>query len=248
VKLVQARPVIDPFLRSLALRDHYLSEDDAKVLSEAISRVAVVGSNEDMVRKDEVLSHSTLILEGWASRYIRLADGRRQILALHIAGAFIDLHSFLLKRMDHSVASITKCKVALFPHAALRRVTEDKAHLTRLLWLSTMVDAAIQRQWLFSTGQRLATERAAHLICELSTRLSLVGVDGPDTFNCPLTQRELGDVLGISNIHANRILQQLRSQGLIAWQDQRVEILDWRGLADLAEFDPTYLNLEDLRR
>jgi CRP-like cAMP-binding protein len=238
----------NPLVLKLERRDRSLSEQERAVLDRAVDRVMIVEAGQDMVREHDRPTHSTLLLEGWAHRYMLLPSGRRQILALHIGGDFLDLHSFPLKVMDHSVAALTRCKVSLVPHEALQEITQTQPHLTRLLWLSTLIDAAILRQWLLGVGQRSAIERAAHLLCEMRARLAVIEGDGARGFDLPLTQGDLADALGISAVHTNRTLQTLRARGLVTWRGAAVEILDWDALAALAAFDPTYLNLHSERR
>lgn len=236
------------FFRKLMRRDRSLSEAEARALEQAVSHHIEVEADVELVREDEI-SHQSLLLEsGWACRYSALPDGRRQILALHVSGDFVDLQSFPLKRMDHTVATLSRCRIAVYPHENLRRLSETMPHLTRLLWMATLIDAAILRQWLLGAGQRSALERVAHLLCELFTRLDIVGAADGGAFDLPLTQAELGDVLGISQVHANRVVSDLRARGLVTWRDEKVRILDWPGLQALAAFDPTYLMLESMER
>lgn len=235
-------PGIDRWIANFQARDPTLSPAEEEALRGVFSGAIEVQDNRDIVQMHERMTQSHLLLEGWAFRYITLGDGRRQIVAIHVPGDFVDLHSFPLQVMDHSVATFTRCRVALAPHARLRAVTQAHPHLSRLFWLSTLIDAAIHRQWL-AGGQRSAMERAAHLLCELYVRLETVGVAQDFTFAMPMSQIEFADALSISSVHTNRVLQELRSEGAVAWQQREVRILDWQRLASLAEFDPTYLNL-----
>ena len=212
------------------------------MLDQAVSRVKDFGADEDVVRQGDRPSDSNLILEGFACRQKILADGQRQITALHVPGDFADLHSFVLKKMDDGVVTLTPCKVALVPHATLRRIVEGYPHLTQLLWFTTLVDAAIHREWMTGMGRRSSLGQIAHLLCELCLRLRTVGLVTDDSYQLPVTQTELGDALGLSLVHVNRTLQDLRGQGLISWKGQTVEMTDWEGLRQLAEFDPTYLH------
>jgi CRP-like cAMP-binding protein len=116
--------------------------------------------------------------------------------------------------------------------------------LSRLFWLTTTIDGAIQRTWITSMGRRSAGQQLAHLVCELYLRLEAAGVASEHKFGFPVTQSELGDVLGLSVVHVNRKLQELRALNLLTWQRQQVEILDFDRLANFCEFDPTYLSLE----
>jgi CRP-like cAMP-binding protein len=229
-------------IRKLEERD-VLSAEEKEVLSSALSRPRSVKADEDMVREGDRPSESILIVDGFASRYKVLQSGRRQITAIHVPGDFVDLHGFLLKKMDHAVGTLTPCTIATIPHDKLRDITERYPHLTRLLWLSTLVDSSIHREWLVAMGRRSAREHMAHIVCELFVRLELVGLTQGDTFQMPVTQAELGDTLGISTVHVNRVLQELRGEGLITWRGEKLTIHDFERLKEVAEFDPTYLSL-----
>ena len=233
----------NPLIQKLGRRDT-LSEKERAILERASGRTVEFGADQDIVCEHDRPSYSTLILEGWAARCTILDDGRRQITALHIPGDFVDLHSFLLKVMDHGVVALTPCKAAAVDHKILQEITLDHPHLARLLWLSTLIDAAILRQWLIGAGQRSALEQMAHLFCELFTRLQVIGRTRGNSFPIPVTQAELGDALGLSAVHTNRTLQALRRQELIEWNGGMVTIPDRERLTRFAEFDPTYLNLE----
>jgi CRP-like cAMP-binding protein len=131
----------------------------------------------------------------------------------------------------------------MIPHEVLREISENHPHLTRLLGVSTAVDAAIHRHWLVSMGRRSAFEHTAHLLCELLLRLRAVGLTTDDSFQLPLTQAELGDTLGLSTVHVNRVVQELRKEGLITWRGETLVINDWPRLQQIAEFEPTFLSL-----
>lgn len=232
----------NPLILKLERRDQ-LSPEERQRLETAIARVREVGADEDIVREGSRPAESSLLLEGFAARYKLLSNGRRQITALHVAGDFVDLHSFLLHTMDHGVVSLSPCRIALVPHAVLHEITEHCPHLTRLLWLSTLIDGATHREWLVAMGRRPALGHAAHLLCELFTRLQAVGLTTERSFRLPITQTEFGDALGLSTVHVNRVLQEIRAEGLITWESGLVTIHDWDRLRHMAEFDPTYLNL-----
>lgn len=229
--------------RRLQRRDLQITEAERLALAAAISEEIELPPDTVIVREGDVADRTHLLLSGFACRYATLRGERRRIQALLMGGDFIDLYGFTLKHLDFSVATLTACRVAVIPHATLRTISETMPHLTRLLWLTTVVDAAIQRQWLLSAGQRSALQRLAHLLCEVFTRLEVGGLNEGDTLVLPLTQAELGDTLGISLVHANRVVGELRARGLVAWRGQRVTIRDWPALRALAEFDPAYLEL-----
>ena len=232
----------DPLVLKYRARDE-LSEEERAVLEGAIADVREIGPDQDLVREGSRPTASTLLLEGFTIRYHDFASGKRQISAVHITGDFLDLHSFLIRKMDHNVATLSPCRVAMVPHARLREITERYPHLTRILWLSTLIDAAIHREWVVSMGRRSALARLAHLACELYVRLQQVGGNDGPSFQFPVTQVELGDILGLSVVHVNRSLQDLRASGAISWHDEQVRVLDWDRLKQIAEFDDDYLHL-----
>jgi len=229
-------------IEKLTRRD-IVSDSELVALAEVLDPPRKVDAHVDIVLEHAYAEHSILLLEGFTARYSTLSDGRRQITEINVAGDFVDLHSLLMKQMDHGVVTLTPCVIAHAPHSRLRRLTEEHAHLTRLLWLDTIVDAAIHRQWLVAMGRRSGLGHLAHLVCELFTRLSAVGLTEGQTFNLPLTQTVLSDALGLSTVHVNRLIAELRREGLVRWSNPQVEILDWPRLSQIAEFDPTYLRL-----
>jgi CRP-like cAMP-binding protein len=163
---------------------------------------------------------------------------------VHVPGDFVDLHGYLLKRLEDNVSALTPARIALFSHAALTVITEREPHLARLLWLSTLMDAAVQRERILSIGRRSAYGRIAHLICELFVRLEVVGLTEGDSFRLPITQLDLADASGLTSVHVNRMLRRLRSEGLLTFRNSVVEIHDRKGLERAADFDRSYLFLE----
>jgi CRP-like cAMP-binding protein len=142
------------------------------------------------------------------------------------------------------VLTLSDCRMAVVPHDRIRHMTESYPRLARIYWFLTNVDAAIQRELALSLGQRSAISRMAHLFCELHVRLRVVGRTRENGYELPLTQRELSECLGLTVVHANRTLQELRRRGLVEFENRRLTILDRRGLEGLAEFDSGYLYLD----
>ncbi|WP_134495982.1 Crp/Fnr family transcriptional regulator [Microvirga pakistanensis] len=221
-----------------------ISDRERQLLEEIIVRQRAVSRGEDMLREGDRPTESTVLITGFAVRYSLLRNGKRQITALHVPGDFVDLHSFLVKKMDHAVMAITPCTVGMVPHETLHGISESHPHLARLLAVNIAVDGAIHRQWIVAMGRRSALEHTAHLLCELFLRLQVVGLTEGYSFKLPLTQAELGDSLGLSTVHVNRVLQDLRKENLITWRGETVVITDWPRLQEVAEFDPTFLSLE----
>ena len=238
-----ARDPVDDLVKKLRLRDE-VSDREAKVLRDAIAEVQKIPAGRTLVRTGQAISQSTLLIDGLIARYKDLSDGQRQIMELHVAGDFVDLHGFLLKRLDHNVGALTAVSVGFVPHEALARITAEEPHLSRMLWLSTLMDASIQREHILSMGRRPALARIGHLLCELCIRLEVIGLAENRGFALPLTQLDLADATGLTAIHVNRMLRQLRERKLLTFRGGRVEIHDWEALQALSEFDPTYLHLE----
>lgn len=235
---MSASAFIDKMLR----RDE-ISELEQAVLRGLLSPPRVHRAGSHIVRPGDRPEESTLMLAGFCGRYTTIQSGKLQITQLHIAGDFIDLHSFVMKQMDHGVLALTDCTVSTVSHAALIQVSEREPHLTRLLWLETVVDAAMHRQLLASVGLQNAHARLAHLFCEMLMRLQAADLASGTRFPMPLSQSRIGEVLSLSPVQVNRSAMYLRSRGLIRWSRQEVEILDFPALAALGEFDPAYLRL-----
>jgi CRP-like cAMP-binding protein len=235
--------MITVLLKKLRRRIEISSEEE-RVIRDSVTDVRRVSSGQTLVRAGEELSTSSLLLDGWLARSKDLPGGERQVTQLHVAGDFADLHGFTLKRLDHDVATLADCSIAVVPHERLREVTNHYPRLGRVFWFSTNIDAAIQRELALSLGQRSAVSRMAPLFCELYERLAVVGRTTEDGYDFPLTQRELSECLGLTVVHANRTLQELRRRGLIELENRRLTIRDRRGVEGLAEFDPAYLYLD----
>jgi CRP-like cAMP-binding protein len=230
-------------LRKLRARD-ILGEEEAQVLRDSLSEIREIPAGKVVVQAGVALSECTLLFDGFICRYRDLADGQRQIMELHVPGDFVDLHSFLLKRLEHNVGSMTAVKIAIVPHERVREITESQPHLARMLWFSTLLDAAIHREKILSVGRRSAVARIAHLLCELYVRLEIVGLASGVGYALPLTQSDLADATGLTSVHVNRMLKKLRDEELVTFRNSQVVIHDLDRLQRVAEFDPAYLYLE----
>lgn len=230
---------IDKFLKTH--RTPALEAPCVEALDASAVKCVSYAARQIFIRQQTPLTQCTLLLEGFVERFKDTPEGRRQILAIHVPGDFVDLHSYPLKRLEHSVAALTDIRVAIFPHPAIRALTAQSATITELLWKSTMIDAAINREWIVSIGARGAAVRLAHLFCEMFVRLERAGMASGNRFDLPLTQVDLADATGLTAVHANRMLRQLREDGLVTFRQGVVEIVDWPRLRAFAEFDPAYL-------
>ena len=235
--------MISAHLKKLRRRTEISSEEEREIRN-LVAETRKVRADEVLVHSGEELNSSLMVLDGWLARSKDLQGGERQYTELHVAGDFADLHGFTLKKLDHDVLTLSDCTIAVVPHDRIRDATERLPRLARIYWFSTNVDAAIHREAALSLGQRSAISRMAHLFCELYLRLEVVGKTHNAGYAFPLTQRELSECLGLTVVHANRTLQELRRRGLVELEQRNLRIVDRLGLEGLAEFDPTYLYLD----
>lgn len=229
-------------IASLERRDA-LSDEERQALRDLPWRLKRFGDGDEIVAESARPTESCLLVDGLAARSRHLANGNRQLTALHVTGDFVDLHGFFLKIMDHAVVALTPVTVALVPHRDVQRLAAEMPHLGRMLFMMIAIDAAIQRNWIACMGRMEPIRHLAYLVCEVYKRLEVVGRVDNGSFEFPLTQAEIADLVGLSIVHTNRTLQDLRATGFVTWKGNRIAISDWDGLARLADFDPTYLNL-----
>jgi CRP-like cAMP-binding protein len=220
-----------------------LSDNEMDVLRHLRGTVRTVGPRQDLVREGDRPSECCLILEGFAYRYKLTKEGKRQIFSFHIPGDIPDLQSLHLDVMDHSLSSLCATKALYISHETVRDLMRHCPRIGDAFWRDTLIDAAVFREWILNLGRREAYGRMAHLLCELYVRLKAVGLTNGDVYEFPLTQAEFGDALGLSTVHVNRTLQDLRGDGLITLRSNSVTVLDWDRLREAGEFDPTYLHL-----
>jgi CRP-like cAMP-binding protein len=224
-----------------------LTQEERRTLADLPMQVQELRTRQDIVREGDRPSRSCLLLEGFACRYSTTHDGKRQIMSFHIPGEMPDLQSLHLKTMDHSLQTITPCKVGFVTHETVRDLCSRYPRIGSALWRETLIDGAIFREWMINIGRREAYPRACHLLCEMMIRMRAVGLAQDHTCELPITQAEFADALSITNVHANRVLQEIRKDKLISLTKKTLKVLDWEGLTRAGEFDPTYLHLEDNR-
>jgi CRP-like cAMP-binding protein len=236
-----------PLIRKL---ENYvqLADIEKRSLMQAEVQVKDVEARVDIIREHQEVEGATLVLEGFACRYKLLPDGRRQMLGYMLPGDMCDPRIFLLDRMDHSIATISRTKIAIWPRKEVLGLTSLYPRITRAFWWCALVDEGIAREWLVSLGQRTALERLAHLICELHYRMNAIDMVSGNGFDFPVTQAELGDTLGLSAVHVNRTLQDMRRERLVRLAGRRLTVLDLEALSTIAMFNPDYLRLNSRMR
>lgn len=220
-----------------------LPDDDKRLLDDIVKRPRQVADHQDLIREGDAPDDLHLVMEGFASRYKILPDGRRSIFAYLVPGDFCDLNIFILKAMDHAIATLSACTVVDIPR---QRVLDmlDRPAIARSLWWATLVDEATLREWLVNMGRRSSERSIAHLFCEMHLRLETIGLVESGEFSFPITQLELADTLGLSAVHMNRSLQTLQAAGLLIVKRSRIKIEDIDHLRDFCDFNPNYLHLD----
>lgn len=222
-----------------------LSSSDRAILTRAASdRVRKFGSRVDISREGDRPKDVHLILSGWACCYKQLEDGRRQVVSFFLPGDMCDLNVFILKEMDHSIGTITSVTVADLPREFFDEISAGYPRIATALWWETLVNAAIQREWTTNLGQRTASERMAHLLCEVFFRLRLAGLARGDACEFPLTQADLAEASGLSKVHVNRTLQELRSADLILLKDKTLTVPSLQRLMNAGLFNAKYLHMD----
>jgi CRP-like cAMP-binding protein len=208
-------------------------------------QVAQIEPNQDIVREGDRPTRSFTLLGGIACTYKSTRAGKRQVMSYHVPGDMPDFQSLYLETMDISIATVSACRVGFVQHEAVRSLLRAHPRLNEVFWRATLIDAALVREWMLNTGRRDAYARMAHLFCELVTRLNAVGLAPDRVCDLPMTQPELADALGITSVHVNRTIRDLKAAGLITLRGRRLTVHDWPALQEAAEFDPTYLHLRE---
>lgn len=218
-----------------------MDQTERGMLADLVSCVRPFNAGDVLVPAHLPSCESVVLLDGTLGRVINARDGRRQIVAVHFPGDFVDLHSLLLHRLDHDIVAMRACTVAVIPHARLRKLLRTQLNFSDKLWFLTLTDAAMHRQWLFRVASTNALERVAHLLCESNIRLMAIGYSDGTRFTLQLTQPEVGEICGVTSIHVNRMLRELRESGICSWHGNMVEIHDLGRLVEAGAFDPGYL-------
>ena len=224
----------------------YLSGEERQLLDNAAVSTRSVQAHTELLREGECTDTFHIVSQGWACRYKTTRDGARQIVALLIPGNAANLDSLLCGRQNYGVRALTAMNVLTISHKSLMALVDEHAGIAKsFAWLA-FAENAILRQWALCLGQHSAKQRLAHLLCEIAVRL---GGDWEDRFDMPLTQEQIGDALGLTAVHVNRTIRQLRSEGLIEVGGRAVTIVDFDALSRIGDFDAAYLHDDhDLRR
>ena len=219
-----------------------LSPDDATALLSLPFVRKTFGKDAYVVREGQLAKECSVLLRGMAFRQKVLRDGSRQIISFHIPSEFVDLQNGLLDIADHSVQSLNNSEFALIPRAALIALADSRPGLRRAMWIDTLIDSSIFREWVVNVGRRDSRARIAHLLCELAIRLERFGMSDGGAMDFPLTQEQLADATGMTPVHTNRTLQSLRRDGLIRLGAGSLTIVDWEKMRAVGDFEELYLH------
>jgi len=232
---------LSPLVRRWSKHSDLSAQDRDAILALPFTR-KVFGKDAYVVREGQETTDCTILLKGFAFRQKLLRDGGRQIISFHIPSEFVDLQNGLLGVADHNVQSLNRCEMAIVPRSALMDLTASNPEIRLAVWIDTLIDASIFREWVVNVGRRDSRARIAHLLCELVFRLKRSGAGQNGFFDFPLTQEQLADATGLTAVHTNRTLQSLRRDKLIKLNSGMLTVLDWEALCEAGDFDELYLH------
>jgi CRP-like cAMP-binding protein len=236
-------PALLPLLQKLAYRADF-DEAEKKAILDLPFAIKRLERAQFLVREREAAKHSCVMLSGYSIRSKLVGSGNRQIVSIHMKGEVVDLQNSMLQTADHSVQMLTESLVAMIPRQAVIDLTLKHPRIGHAMWIDTLVDGSIFREWITNIGRRQARERMAHLFCEFSLRLRVAGLGADNEYELPMTQEQLADATGMTPVHVNRTIKTLEQEGLIERSNPRaIRIGDWRKLADAGDFDSNYLHL-----
>jgi len=235
--------VLDPMIRKLEYRQKLDAEDRAALLA-LPHKVKPLEQHDYIVRQGDRAEFSCVLLSGYCIRQKIVGNGHRQIVSIQMKGEMVDLQNSLLGTADHSVQMLTSGKIAMIPREEIVRIAFERPAVGRAMWIDTLVDGSIFREWVTNVGRRDARTRMAHLLCEFSLRLKLAGLGEQSNYELPMTQEQLADSTGLTPVHVNRTMKALEAERLIDRTSARsITIGDWRKLADVGDFQSGYLHL-----
>jgi CRP-like cAMP-binding protein len=219
-----------------------LGEDGRRALLALPHIVRKLPPGGHIVRDGDRPEYCALLLTGFAYRYKITGEGARQIISFHMASEFVDLQHSFLGLADTSVQTLTEAEVAYIPRGTMEDVALASRAVGRALWMDTLIDASIFREWVVNVGRRDSRARVAHLLCEFSMRLEAAGLAREHRYELPMTQEQLADAVGLTSVHVNRVLKQLAEDKLISRERRHIVIEDWKGLREAGDFNPRYLH------
>ena len=235
----------EPLLRKLRLSTP-IDADDVRAIERLPITVKDIPAHSIIAREGERPVQCCLLVEGIVCRSKTTDAGKRQILSIHIPGDIPDLQSLQLHVMDHDMTTLSRSTVGFILHDALHALTRERPLIGEALWRETLIDAAMFREWIVNVGRRSAISRLAHLLAEIGRRMQVMGLAAGDRFELPMTQLDIADALGLTPVHVNRVVQELRRAGLLELHKHVVALPDLPRLKELGEFDDLYLHQSEI--
>ena len=239
--MADLHPTFQTMVRRLEARAP-LGEADREALLSLPHTIRRIGPAGHVVRDGDSVEQCTLLLSGFAYRYKLTGEGGRQIISFHIPSEFLDLQNSLLRCADHSVQTLTEAELAVIPAGVLQNLALTNPAIARALWIDTLIDSSIFREWVVNVGRRDSRARIAHLLCEFALRLQSVGIGDGRRYELPMTQEQLADAVGLTSVHVNRVLRQLGEEGLISRDRRTIVLEDWHRLRAAGDFNERYLH------
>jgi CRP-like cAMP-binding protein len=220
-----------------------ITDSHKELLSRLPVHVVSIAEGAEIQQEGETPTNACLLLSGLLCSFKMCGDGNRQLLSLHLPGDIPDLQTLYLDCTDHGLVAVCPSRVGYIPYEALRSLMAHEPSIAALLVKRISIDGAICREWIVNIGRRHALSRMAHLFCEFFVRQRALGIASDNVMSLPLTQVELGDATGLSAVHVNRVMQELRRRGLISSRGNHHRVTDWRGLMSIGDFRADYLHL-----
>ena len=236
--------VLAPMVRQLSLREELTADDRNAILALPVT-VRKVQSGQFLVWDGDKPQNSCMLISGFAYRHKIAGNGGRQIVSIHMRGDIVDLQNSLLGTADHNVQMLTAGDVAMIPIEAILEIASARPAIGIALWIETLVDGAIFREWVLNVGRRDARTRIAHLLCELALRMEGAGLGEHVNYELPITQEQLADAVALTSVHVNRTLMKLQQDGVITRNRRMITVVDWARMMREADFEPRYLHIRE---
>ncbi|MBB5684897.1 Crp/Fnr family transcriptional regulator [Sphingobium boeckii] len=221
-----------------------LGSEEMDVIRSLPGQKITAGGDRDLVRPGDSVDHACLIVDGVVGRFGQMRDGRRQITAFYVAGHMANLQSVVFPSTGASLQALSPVTIIRMPHKALKAAAAKYPALADAFWRECAVDACVLAQWIVNLGRKSAVARMAHLLAELGLRMEEAGLGTSHRYRLELTQVHLGDALGLTSVHVNRVFRQLREAKVVTVSKRVIEICDWNALISIGEFDRDYLHID----
>ena len=241
--MIPAKNPLQLLLRRLAAHSP-LDDDDRQAILALPWSLKTIEPHGYIVREGDAPTVCGVLVSGVAFRQKLTGEGGRQIVSLHVPGDPLDLQNFHLEESDHNVQALTRAEVAVVGCGEMRDLAQVRPAIGRAIFVNTLVDGSIFREWILNVGRRVALARVAHVLCELGVRLEAQGLADHYSYELPMTQEQLADVVGLTPVHVNRTLKALEASGLINRQRRKMTFPDWDALRDAGDFNQRYLHLQ----